>query len=250
MALLDDHRTDAEAARRQVLTTWGVGPDDLGRRLGQLGLDDAGIEVELELADDDLTVSVTVTASDVGRLNWCMSLLQHHIGDAVLGGDEVTLEGQVIDLLARHGLTAGTAESLTSGGIAERLSRPPGASQSFLGGIVSYDASVKYQVLGVPEGPVVTADAAMAMAEGAARVLGADVAVSATGVAGPAEMEGRPVGTVYVGSWLDGEARSAELHLTGSRDRICRAAASHALDHLRHRLLARERAVRAGQTRG
>lgn len=245
MAILDDPHRDALAAHRHVLTTWGVPADDLERRLGQAGLTEAGIELEVEVIDEDgLAVRVAVAAEDRGRLNWGVQLVHTGIGDAVLGDDGASLEGQIVELLGRQGLTAGTAESLTSGAIAERLSRPPGASRVFLGGIVSYASAVKHGLLEVPEGPVVTEDAAMAMAEGAARVLGADAAVAVTGVAGPAEMEGRPVGTVFVGSWLDGEARSAALMLTGSPDEICRASASHALDHLRHRLLARERSRR------
>jgi PncC family amidohydrolase len=242
MALLDDSRDDTFTRRRHVLTTWGVRADDLERRLGQAGLDDAGVDLEVEVvADDGMAVRVAVIAGDEGRLNWGVQLVQAGVGDAVLGDAGATLEGHVVELLRRQGLTAGTAESLTSGAIAERLSRPVGAGSVFLGGIVSYAADVKHGLLAVPEGPVVTEDAAMAMAEGAARVLGADAAVAVTGVAGPSEMEGRPVGTVLVGSWLDGEARSAVVLLDGSPDQIRRDAASHALDHLRHRLLARER---------
>ena len=69
----------------------------------------------------------------------------------------------------------------------------------FRGSIVSYASEVKFELLGVPEGPVVSEEAAAAMADGARRVLGADVAVSLTGVAGPTEQDGQPVGTLFVG---------------------------------------------------
>lgn len=167
MALLDDPHRDALAAHRHVLTTWGVPADDLERRLGQAGLTEAGIELEVEVIDEDgLAVRVAVAAEDRGRLNWGVQLVHTGIGDAVLGDDGASLEGQIVELLGRQGLTAGTAESLTSGAIAERLSRPPGASRVFLGGIVSYASAVKHGLLEVPEGPVVTEDAAMAMAGG------------------------------------------------------------------------------------
>ena len=78
-----------------------------------------------------------------------------------------------------------TAESVTGGLIASRLTDIPGASEVFRGSVVSYASEVKYDVLGVPEGPVVSAEAAEAMAVGACRVLGADVALAVTGVAGP-----------------------------------------------------------------
>ena len=96
-------------------------------------------------------------------------------------------------LIAR-GLTFGVAESLTGGLIASRLVNVPGASAWFRGGVVAYHAQVKFDVLGVPEGPVVTEAAAAAMAEGAARVTGADVGLGITGVAGPDEQEGVAAG--------------------------------------------------------
>ena len=101
-------------------------------------------------------------------------------------------------LIAR-GLTFGVAESLTGGLIASRLVNVPGASAWFRGGVVAYHSEVKFDVLGVPEGPVVTEAAAAAMAEGAARVTGADVGLGITGVAGPDEQEGVAPGTVFVG---------------------------------------------------
>ena len=92
--------------------------------------------------------------------------------------------------LLAQGLTFGVAESLTGGLIASRLVNVPGASSWFRGGVVAYDSQVKFDVLGVPTGPVVTESAAAAMAEGAARVTGADVGLGITGVAGPDDQEG------------------------------------------------------------
>ena len=83
--------------------------------------------------------------------------------------------------------------------MAARLTACAGASDVFRGSIVSYASEVKVDVLGVPEGPVVTPEAAAAMALGAQRVLGADVGLALTGVAGPAEQDGQPVGTLHVG---------------------------------------------------
>ena len=98
------------------------------------------------------------------------------------------------------------AESLTGGLIASRLVNVPGASAWFRGGVVAYHSQVKFDVLGVPTGPVVTEPAAAAMAEGAARVTGADVGLGITGVAGPDEQEGVAPGTVFVGLSLPGPA--------------------------------------------
>ena len=82
---------------------------------------------------------------------------------------------------------------------AARLTSVAGASDVFRGSIVTYASEVKFDVLGVPEGPVVTPEAAAAMAVGAQRVLGADVGLALTGVAGPTEQDGQPVGTLHVG---------------------------------------------------
>jgi nicotinamide-nucleotide amidase len=114
-----------------------------------------------------------------------------------------------------------------------------GASVWFRGGVVSYQSRIKYDVLDVPEGPVVSEQAAAAMAEGVAKLMDADVGLSVTGVAGPAEQEGRPVGTTYLGVTLDGKTEVVHVRLPGDRPRIRQYAAISLLDLLRRRLLER-----------
>ena len=99
------------------------------------------------------------------------------------------------------------AESLTGGLVGSRCAAVPGASNWYRGAIASYASEVKFSLLGVPEGPVVSEEAAVAMAVGAAKVLGADVGLSVTGVAGPDEQDGQPVGTVFYGIARDGTDR-------------------------------------------
>jgi PncC family amidohydrolase len=94
--------------------------------------------------------------------------------------------------------------------------------------------------LGVPEGPVVSEEAACAMAEGAAKALGADVGLGVTGVAGPAEQEGQPVGTVFMAVTLDGDTQCVQVRLPGQRDQVRQFACISLLDFLRRRMLARE----------
>jgi nicotinamide-nucleotide amidase len=98
---------------------------------------------------------------------------------------------------------------------------------------------VKFDVLGVPPGPVVSEQAAEAMAEGAARVLKSDVGISVTGVAGPAEQDGQPVGTVILGFHLDGKTDAVSTRMPGDRDRVRQFATITLLDQLRRRLLER-----------
>jgi nicotinamide-nucleotide amidase len=130
------------------------------------------------------------------------------------------------------------AESLTGGLIASRLVNVEGASRWFRGGIVSYATEVKQTLLGVPEGPVVSEAAAIAMADGARAQLGSTVAISVTGVAGPASQDEQPPGTVFVGLAIEGRPTTAvHLHLPGDRPRVRQYSAISALDALRRALL-------------
>ena len=172
--------------------------------------------------------------------------LAARFGDVVFGVDDESMERAVADLLGARGLTLGLAESLTGGLMASRLVDVPGASAWFRGAVVSYASDVKQTVLGVPEGPVVSASAAAAMAEGAQRVLGAAVGLGITGVAGPEPQDDQPVGTVFVGLALPGRpAAATELHLPGDRPRVRQFATISALDLLR-RTLPRHRLTRPG----
>jgi nicotinamide-nucleotide amidase len=163
------------------------------------------------------------------------------LGDTVFAVDDETMEDAVGRLLLADGLTLAVAESLTGGLVASRLVDVVGASKWFRGGVVSYASDVKFDVLDVREGPVVCGEAAEEMAAGAARVLGADVGLATTGVAGPEEQEGKPVGTVFLGVFLDGHTESAEVHLPGQRQHVRGLATISLLNMLRLRLLHRAR---------
>lgn len=123
--------------------------------------------------------------------------------------------------------TVGCAESLTGGEVAALLSATPGASATFVGGVVSYATTVKRALLGVTAGLVVSEECAAQMAAGARDRLGCTWAVSTTGVAGPTEQDGRPVGTVYVG--LAGPSGTTVRACAFSGDRVAiRAQAARA----------------------
>lgn len=133
-----------------------------------------------------------------------MAQVRDILGDAVYGVDVGSLEEIVSRLLCQRGLTLSAAESCTGGLIAKRMTDLPGASKVFQGGVVSYTNAVKTAVLGVPEALLeeqgaVSAPVAAAMAEGCRRICGSDLAVAATGVAGPDPDErGNAVGTVFI----------------------------------------------------
>lgn len=134
-------------------------------------------------------------------------------------------------LLAR-GETVGCAESLTGGELAALLSGSPGASSTFVGGVVSYATELKRSLLGVTAGRVVSAECAEEMALGARRLLGVDWALATTGVAGPEPQEEQAVGTVYVALAGAEGVRSRLLSLTGDRATIRTAACLGAMSVL------------------
>ncbi len=164
------------------------------------------------------------------------------LGELVYGADVSGLEQVVLEGARDRGLTLGTAESCTGGLIAKRLTDVPGSACAFLGGVVSYHCEVKAGLLGVSqalldEKGAVCAQVAEQMAQGARRALGCDLAVSATGVAGPdPDDRGNPVGLVFVGLAAPDGCWVKQLNLASPgarRDRIRTLAANHALDMAR-----------------
>jgi nicotinamide-nucleotide amidase len=139
----------------------------------------------------------------------------------------------VAALAAGHGFQVGVAESLTCGLLAADLGAGADASDWFRGSVVAYAAEVKFEVLGVPHGPVVTMDCARQMALGAAHLLDADAVVATTGVGGPEPEEGEPPGTVYVAALVRGEHTGVRLDLPGDPDQVLRETRARALDVLR-----------------
>lgn len=144
-------------------------------------------------------------------------------------------EFELIARLRSRGRTLCTAESCTGGGIGAALTAVPGSSEVFLGGIISYTNGVKHRILGVPRDLLdtlgaVSAPVAEAMARGARSAVGADLAVSVTGLAGPGGDEyGNPVGTVFLGFADKDRTLSREYHFPGDRARVRAAAVQAAL---------------------
>ena len=136
----------------------------------------------------------------------------------------------IAERAADRGITVAVAESLTSGLVASRLGAGPEASSWFRGGLVAYQEPVKFEVLGVPEGPVVTAECAEQMARGVCELLGAGAAAAVTGVGGPDPEEGEEPGTAYVGIAVGEDVTVHRLDLAGNDpDRILHETADRAL---------------------
>lgn len=168
--------------------------------------------------------------------------VRRKVGNCIYGIDTDTLENTVLTLLREKKMTLATAESCTGGLVSKRVTDISGSSQVFLGGAVTYAASSKTALLGVPaeliaRENVVSAPVAEAMARGVRERFGSDLGIGITGIAGPNSDEtGTPVGTVFVSLAAPETVYTRHLHLGHDRDRVRTAAANHALDMVRRYL--------------
>lgn len=236
----------------RVMRTWGHSESGLAEVLADRidELDQIGNPTLAFLASgvEGLKVRITAKAADDTAVQEILDaeqrILQPLIGRWTFGYDDDNMETVVVRALKAQGRTLAVAESLTGGYLSGRICQVAGVSEIYRGGIVAYDPRVKHDVLGVPEGPVVTEEAAAAMAEGVCRLLGTDVGLATTGVAGPDEAEGKPVGTVCMAvSLMMGEGddaerytRTATVRLPGDRERIRQFSTITILDMLRKML--------------
>ena len=229
----------------RVLRTWGESESGLNERLFGVieELESVGNPTLAFLASGWEGIKVRLTAKAATRpevvsiLDEWEQKVRSAIGDIVFGIDDDTMESVVLQMLRDRGLTLGLAESVTGGLVSGRLTNIAGASDVLRGAVVSYASEVKFDVLGVTNGPVVSPEAAVEMAVGAQRVLGADVGLSLTGVAGPAEQEGQRAGTLCIGVALPhGVTASSVVQLPGARDQMRQLSVISALDFLRRQL--------------
>ena len=230
----------------RVLRTWGEAESALNERLDPViaELDAVGNPTLAFLASgwEGIKVRLTAKASSEGEANQLLDVWEHkvrgRVGDVVFGVDTDTMESVVLQLLRERGSTFAVAESVTGGLVGGRITNVPGSSDVFRGGVISYASDVKFDVLGVTPGPVVSEAAAIEMASGVRRVVGSSVALALTGVAGPDEQDGKPVGTLCIGVVLeDGSTHSTTSVLPGQRDQMRQFSVITALSFLRSLLL-------------
>ncbi len=245
---------DEAVIKSRVVRTWGASESGLAEALA-----DRVTELDYRQAGDGSTLTMAFLASGIEGIKVRLTaraatealadrvlaeeeqrvreILADRLGDVVFGVDDQAMENAIAQLLLARKLTLGLAESLTGGLIGARLVNVPGSSQWFRGCIVAYDSAVKYTILGVPPGPVVSAPAAEAMATGARTALDSDVGLGITGVAGPDDQDGERPGTIYVAIAAPEEpVLSRQLFLPGDRDRVRQFSAISALDFLRRTL--------------
>jgi nicotinamide-nucleotide amidase len=244
---LAERSGDAGVIFSRVLRTWGESESGLSERLGGLisDLDEVGNPTLAFLASgwEGLKIRLTAKGADAdaasGLLEAYEDQIRAELGDLVFGVDDETMESVVLDLCRHSGVSLGAAESVTGGLLSGRLTAIPGASDIFRGAVVSYATEIKQRILSVESDVVVSERAAAEMAEGARRVLGSDLAVALTGVAGPDEQDGMPVGTlcVAVSGPDDLETITRTFRMPGQREPMRQMSVITALDMVRRRLL-------------
>jgi nicotinamide-nucleotide amidase len=228
----------------RTLRTWGESESRVAELLGPRieALDLSGTTTIAFLASGiegikvRLTARAATTAEAEALLDAEEAEVRAVLGRLVFSSTDEPMEAEVGRLLLARGQTLAVAESLTGGLVAARIVAIPGASEWFRGGIVSYATDVKHDLLDVPDGPVVSEAAAVAMADGVRRRLGADVGLSTTGVAGPTEQDGLPPGTVWLGIALGDDVDAVQVRLPGDRERVRQMSVISLLDRLRHKL--------------
>lgn len=225
----------------RVLRTWGESESRIAELLADLY--HAGTNPTLAYLASGGEIKLRLTARAATRddadrmIEPVEAEIRSRLGSLVFSIGDETIERVVLRLCVEAGWTLATAESATGGLIAGTLTSVPGSSAAFAGGVVAYSAEAKVALLGVPRGTLdehgmVSEETALAMARGVARRLGADVAVSVTGSAGPDALE-KPVGTIVIGVVTPQGERPRVLRLPGDRERVRAFATTAALHAVR-----------------
>ncbi len=212
----------------RVLKIWGQGESAVASMLDDLYYAAANPSMAFLASEGQVKVRLSAKAASEEAARRLIDPVEQEVrrrlGAWVFAVDDQTLEGILLDELRTRGWTIGAAESLTAGMAAARLTLLPGSSDVFRGSVVAYAADLKSGLLGVPPEVieahgVVSRETAAAMADGAARVLGVDVAAAMTGAAGPAALE-HPPGSVAVAVHTPDRTRAKTMNMPGDRERV------------------------------
>jgi len=228
---------------RRTLRYYGLSESTLAAALASAGGDGSGVTVTICARDRELMAELFVDPGAEARADELANAFAAAGQDTLFARDERPIEQIVLELARERGLTLATAESCTGGLVGARLTEVPGASDVFLGAVVAYANAAKEALLGVSaetlqERGAVSAECALEMAKGARRAFGAGMALSVTGIAGPAGGSAeKPVGLVFFCATCEEATVEHEIRFSGNRDQIRRYATVAAL-HLMRRLLA------------
>ena len=239
------HQRSGQVLVSRYIRIFGMGEAEVDSRLSDLETGgNPTLSPYCSLGEVQLRATAgAATAEDaIALLTPLLETVKERLGSVVYAieeDDAGSLAKSAVEALKARGWTCAACESLTGGMISAALVDIPGASSVVRGGLVTYQTDVKTLLAGVPaklieDKGVVSAEVAMAMADGTRRKLGVDAAVSATGLAGPdGGTPDCPVGTVYIGVSTAGKTFALPLALTGNRTRIRTLAMKHAINALR-----------------
>jgi nicotinamide-nucleotide amidase len=242
---VDEFRALLARARppgRRVLRFFGVSESAVARALAEAGGDGDGVEITICARDFEIHVDFVVEPEAEARADALEAAFVPSVERWLYARDERSIAEHVLALLQARGLTLATAESETGGLVAARITDIPGSSAAFVGGVVAYSNELKVRELDVPaelieQHGAVSPEVAEAMARGARERLGADVAVSVTGIAGPGGgSPKKPVGLVYLHAEGPDGGVGREFSFPGDRASIRARSVVGAL-HLVRRLL-------------
>ena len=232
---------------QRKINCFGAGESAIEEKLMDLTRRGQSPEVGITVSDATISLRILARAPSVKeaetQIEPVEKTIRQRLGSFVFGVEGEELQDAVIALLKSRQQTVVTAESITAGLVARRLGLVPGASASFLGGVVAYDARIKIELLDVPpslieEHGVISAAVVEAMAVGCRARLGADFAVSTVGLAGPGGgSPAQPIGLAFAGLAWEGGVRSQSYNWLGTREEIQSRTAKMALNLLRLHLL-------------
>lgn len=217
-----------------VLRFIGIGEAKLEHELQDMIKEQSNPTIAPLAQSDGLIIRLTVKADSERQashlLKECKNKILTRVGKFYVGTDYETIEKKALFMLNQRNLTIGTAESLTGGMFSQKLTSVSGSSGVFKGGIVCYDPQVKTDILGVSTELIntkgtVSYECASALAHNVCKLLKTNIGISFTGIAGPTNIEGKPVGTVFIGIANDKGEELVEKHMIfGDRESIRRKA--------------------------
>lgn len=230
-------RTELDKIVSRVLRFFGIGEAALETEIEDLIDQQTNPTIAPLAADGEVTLRLTAKHAQVSEAERLLDLAEAEIcarvGEFLYGYDETSLLEEAMKLLKQQGLTIAVAESLTGGLFQQQITSISGASQVLKGGVICYTNEVKMNILQVKKETidtdgVVSEACAAQLAKNVAGLMGAKIGISFTGVAGPDEQEGKPVGTVYIGLHLEGKPTFVKkLLLAGNRDAIRNRTVKH-----------------------
>lgn len=219
-----------ERIESRVLRFFGIGESQLETEIEDLIDNQTNPTIAPLAGDGEVTLRLTAKHSSLDVANKLLdeteTQILKRVGKFLYGYNSTSLVNELMNKLKSSKLTIASAESLTGGLFAEKLTNLAGSSVVVKGGIVCYTNEVKEQVLHVKKETLdtegaVSSSTAEQLAENVRELLNSDIGISFTGVAGPSESEGKPVGTVYIGiSYLNQPTKVYPLKLAGSRQGI------------------------------